>query len=45
MGREAGTALTNGEYYVWGVMMQGNRLYASDMSRGLVVLDITGLKR
>jgi hypothetical protein len=45
MGREIGTALTNGQYFVWGVMMQGNRIYASDMGRGLVVLDISALKR
>jgi hypothetical protein len=44
MGREIGNALTTGGYYVWGVMMQGNRLYASDMGKGLVVLDISNLK-
>jgi hypothetical protein len=45
MGREVGTALTSGDYFVWGVMMQGNRIYASDMGKGLVVLDISALKR
>lgn len=45
MGREAGSGLTAGGYFVWGVMMQGNRLYVSDMGKGLVVLDISPLKR
>lgn len=45
MGREAGNALTTGGYFVWGVMMQGSRVYASDMGKGLVILDISALKR
>ncbi|MEO5511511.1 MAG: Ig-like domain-containing protein [Longimicrobiales bacterium] len=44
MGREMATALTPG-YFVWGVFGVGTRLYASDMGKGLVVLDIASLKR
>ena len=45
MGREAGSALSTGGYFIWGVALQGNRLYASDMGRGIVALDISALKR
>jgi hypothetical protein len=46
-GREAGVALSSGSpaVSIWGVAVDGNRLYASDMLNGLQVLDITGLKR
>ncbi len=42
-GREIGNALNGG--FVWGVQGLGNRLYASDMVAGLVVLDISTFKR
>ena len=42
-GREIGNALNGG--FVWGVQGLGNRLYASDMLSGLVVLDISTFKR
>jgi hypothetical protein len=44
MGREMANALTPG-FYVWGVQGVGNRLFASDMGKGLFVLDIAGMKR
>ena len=44
MGREAGIGLTTTNY-IWGVQMQGNRLYASDMQKGLIIFDATALKR
>ena len=42
-GREIGNARSGG--FVWGVQGLGNRLFASDMLAGLVVLDIGTLKR
>ena len=44
MGRELAVGMTTGSY-VWGVTMQGDRLYASDMNAGIAVLDISALKR
>jgi hypothetical protein len=43
--RLVGKALDSGSYYVWGVAGAGNRVYASDMKSGLVVLDISRFKR
>lgn len=45
MGRLLGKALDEDDYYIWGVVGSGNRLYASDMNNGLVVLDISKFKR
>ena len=46
MGREAGTALTEGDRVsVWGVARVGNALFATDMASGLYRLDITPLIR
>lgn len=46
-GREAGNALASGNptVSIWGVMVEGNRLYATDMLSGLYVIDISELKR
>jgi hypothetical protein len=46
-GRVAGVALSTGfpPVSIWGVAVDGNRLYASDMLSGLYVLDISDLKR
>lgn len=44
MGREVGIGLST-DHYVWGVVHEGTKLYASDMLRGLIVLDASGLKR
>jgi hypothetical protein len=38
MGREAGVALTGGQF-VWGVAFRGGRVYASDMRTGIYALD------
>ncbi len=45
MGREAGIGLATGGFYIWGVTLQGTRLYASDMAKGIVTLDASPLKR
>jgi hypothetical protein len=44
MGREAGIGLETG-HYIWGVVHQDDIVYASDMLRGLVRLDASGLTR
>jgi hypothetical protein len=44
MGRERGIGLASGAY-IWGVVYQNSRLYASDMRQGLYVLDVTALRR
>jgi hypothetical protein len=46
-GRVAGVALSTGSppVSIWGVAVEGNRLYASDMLSGLYVLDISDLQR
>ena len=45
MKRERGRALTDRPVAVWGVAVNGNRLYASDMINGLFKIDISALKR
>lgn len=45
MGREVGTALADGAHYVWGVVFQGPRVYASDMLSGIYALDGSQLAR
>lgn len=46
MGREVGVAVSSGgTKYIWGVALEGNRLYASDMPNGLHKIDISALKR
>ncbi|MGH7460165.1 MAG: LVIVD repeat-containing protein [Longimicrobiales bacterium] len=45
MKRERGTALTDRVVFIWGVALQGNALYASDMLSGVWRIDITPLKR
>lgn len=46
MGREVGRALNKQHpTFIWGVALEGNFLYASDMATGLHKLDITALKR
>lgn len=46
MGREVGVAVSSGGHkYVWGVAINGNFLYASDMINGLHKIDISALKR
>lgn len=46
MGREVGVAVSSGvPKFVWGVALEGNRLYASDMPNGLHKIDISALKR
>ena len=44
LGRERGIGLTDGGY-IWGVVYQSSRLYASDMRQGLYVLDVAALRR
>jgi hypothetical protein len=44
MGRERGVALPPGAY-IWGVVHQGTRIFASDMLAGLYVFDAGALKR
>jgi hypothetical protein len=46
-GREAGNALASGNptVSIWGVSVEGSRLYATDMLSGLYVFDISELKR
>jgi hypothetical protein len=44
MDREVGRGATNG-FFVWGVTGIGDRLFASDMASGLLVMDISPLKR
>jgi hypothetical protein len=44
MGRERGVALPPGAY-IWGVVHQGTRIFASDMLAGLYVFDASVLKR
>jgi hypothetical protein len=47
MGREIGVALSNPGVlrFVWGVALQGNNLYASDMPNGIHKINIAALKR
>jgi len=46
MNREIGQGLNNvGSVYIWGVKLDGNFLYASDMLNGIRKLDISTLKR
>lgn len=45
MGRELGRGLISFPTFVWGVKLQGNALYASDMVNGVHKLNISGLKR
>jgi hypothetical protein len=46
MGREVGVALNTGApKFIWGVALQGNNLYASDMPNGIHKLNISVLKR
>jgi hypothetical protein len=46
MGREVGFALNVGApKYIWGVALQGNNLYASDMPNGIHKINIAPLKR
>lgn len=46
MGREIGVALSSGPpKFVWGVALNGNHLYASDMPNGIHKLDVSALKR
>jgi hypothetical protein len=44
LGRERAVGLTAGGY-VWGVVYQNSRVYASDMRQGLYVLDASALRR
>jgi len=46
-GREAGKALTDGSptVSIWGVALEGHRLFASDMLSGIWVFDISDLER
>jgi hypothetical protein len=46
MGREVGVALSSGPpKFIWGVALQGNNLYASDMANGIHKVNIAALKR
>ncbi|HUP89807.1 MAG TPA: Ig-like domain-containing protein [Longimicrobiales bacterium] len=45
MGREIGVGLTSFPTFIWGVKLDGNFLYASDMPNGIHKLNISGLKR
>ena len=45
MKRERATALADRVVFIWGVAIQGNALYASDMLNGVWRIDITPLKR
>jgi hypothetical protein len=47
MGREVGVALSDPGVlrFVWGVALQGNNLYASDMPNGIHKINISALKR
>ena len=46
MGREVGVALNSGApKFIWGVALQGNNLYASDMANGIHKINISVLKR
>ncbi|MGQ0561409.1 MAG: Ig-like domain-containing protein [Gemmatimonadota bacterium] len=46
MGREVGVALSSGQpRFVWGVALQGNNLYASDMPNGLHKISVASLRR
>lgn len=45
MAREIGVGLTSFPTFIWGVKLDGNFLYASDMPNGIHKLDISGLKR
>lgn len=45
MGREVGIGLTTTPVYIWGVKLDGNFLYASDMPNGIHKLNIAALKR
>ena len=39
MGRELARALDGGESYVWGVKLEGSRLFVSDMPNGIWMLE------
>lgn len=43
--REAGSALTGQTVSIWGVALEGNHLYASDMLSGVFKIDVAGLAR
>ena len=43
MGRLIGRSSGIGNVFVWGVALQGNRLFASDMPSGLLVFDVSVL--
>jgi hypothetical protein len=45
MGRERGRALTDRPVSIWGVALQGDALYASDMLNGVWRLDASPLRR
>lgn len=45
MGREVGIGLVSFPVFVWGVKLDGNFLYASDMPNGIHKLNIAALKR
>lgn len=47
MGREIGVGLSNPGVvrFIWGVALQGNNLYASDMPNGIHKLNISALRR
>lgn len=47
MGREIGVGLSNPNNirFIWGVALQGNNLYASDMPNGIHKLNISALRR
>lgn len=45
MGREVGIGLTTTPVFVWGVKLDGNFLYATDMPNGIHKLNIAALKR
>ena len=47
MGREIGVGLSNQGVvrFIWGVALQGNNLYASDMPNGIHKLNISALRR